>query len=333
MTANLASVVICTYNRAASLRQSLDTVTRQETGGHFAYEVVVVDDGSADDTRAVVEEAAAREPVPVRYVLHECRAGIGSARNRGVREAHGEWVVFFDDDQLAEPCWLGRLIEVAKNQGAVCVGGPRCLDLAPQHLAALGPVCRGVLGEHLYLEPPSVLEGKELPSTGNLLIARRVFEQIGVFEAGFSGCEDTEFLNRLRAGGFAIWTAPRAMCAHMIPAYRTQARYFRWVSLRWGFGFAKSDANRRGRFSVMLLCFARLAQALAVHLPRLIFARSKGDAAAAQDRRLLLWRAEGYARMTLWLLAPRLFSQKRFLVEMEFRKEREMFAGNDGKPA
>lgn len=332
MTANLASVVICTYNRAASLRQALETITGQETDD-FAYEVVVVDDESADNTRAVVQEAAARASVPVRYVFHEGRAGIGSARNRGVREARGEWIIFFDDDQLAEPYWLRHLIEVAKHHGASCVGGPRRLDLSPEQLTSLGPVCRSVLGEHLYLEPPAVLGGKELPSTGNLLIARRVFDQVGVFASGISGGEDTEFLNRLRAAGCDVWTSPRAMCAHMIPPYRTHARYFRWVSMRWGFGFAKMDAGRHGRLRTAFLCTARMLQALAVHVPGLAWARLKGDAAAALDQRTLLWRAEGYLRAALWLLAPRLFPQKRFRDEMEFRKEREMFADNGGNPA
>ncbi|HNT87130.1 MAG TPA: glycosyltransferase, partial [Candidatus Hydrogenedentes bacterium] len=274
MSENLVSVIICTYNRAASLRQALETVVCQETD-EFTYEVVVVDDESTDDTRAVIEDAAAGAPVPVRYVLQEGRAGLAYTRNRGVHEARGNWIVFFDDDQLAEPDWLRHLFAVAKSHEAQCVGGARRLDLAPDKLAALGPVCRGVLGENLYREPPTVLDGKELPTTGNLLIARRMFDQLGDFDPRFSCNEGTEFLNRLRGAGFAIWTAPSALCAHMISAYRTRPPYFRWTSLRWGHGLAKIDWKQRGRVKTGLLCAARVAQALAVNLPRLALARGR----------------------------------------------------------
>ncbi|HNT90079.1 MAG TPA: glycosyltransferase, partial [Candidatus Hydrogenedentes bacterium] len=56
----------------------------------------------------------------------------------------------------------------------------------------------------------------------------------------------------------------------------------------------------------------------------------RGDAAEALDRRALLWRAEGYVRTTLWLMAPRVFPQSRFLEETQFRKERELFADDGG---
>lgn len=322
------SVVMCTYNRAASLRRSLPTILAQEAPD-FDFEVVIVDDQSADDTRAAVEEAAAAARRPVRYAYLEGRRGIAVARNRGITEASGNWIVFFDDDQIAEPDLLANLLRVAREKEAVCVGGSRRLDLPEAALAGLGPVCRGLLGENIYAPPPSVLSGKELPSTGNLMIARAVFDEAGMFDPRFSGSEDSEFLNRVRDHGHAIWTAPDAMCSHMIPQYRTTEGYFRWVSLRWGNGFAKIDLKQHGAALTVLLCLARVAQAFALNMPRLVLARLRGARAAALDRHTLLWRAQGYARTVLWLLAPRLFPQRRFIAELEFRMEREIFGGKE----
>ncbi|MFP4501127.1 MAG: glycosyltransferase family 2 protein [Candidatus Hydrogenedentota bacterium] len=321
---NMITVVVCTYTRANYLRRALESLVRQETPD-FTYEVVVVDDESTDDTPAVVAEADAHAPIPVRYVLQPGREGLAHVRNRGVAEMQGDWLAFFDDDQLAEPGWLRQLLQVARDHDARLVGGPRRLHLPEETMAQLGPVSRSLLGENLYTGPPTVLNGKELPTTGNLLIGREVIDNVGAFDPKFSGNEDTEFLQRARAAGYAIWTAPEAMCAHLIPQYRTETAYFRWTSLRWGYGFAGIDWKNHGTMKMLAYAAARLAQAAIITVPRWIAARLQGGAAEALDRKLLLWRAQGYARTAFWLAAPRLFPQRRFINLMDFGKERELF--------
>ena len=92
------SVVICTYNRASMLRLALDALVGQETGGAFTYEIVAVDDGSTDDTPAVIAEFAGNASVAVRRVAGGGQ-GVAHARNRGAEEARGGWVAYTDDDQ------------------------------------------------------------------------------------------------------------------------------------------------------------------------------------------------------------------------------------------
>ncbi len=325
---NMVTVVVCTYTRDNYLRRALESLVRQETPD-FTYEVVVVDDESTDDTPAVVAQADAHAPVPVRYVLQPGREGLAHVRNRGVAEMQGDWLVFFDDDQLAEPGWLRQLLQVAHDHDARLVGGPRRLHLPDETMAQLGPVSRSLLGENLYEGPPAVLSGKELPTTGNLLIHREVIDNVGAFDPKFSGNEDTEFLQRARAAGYAIWTAPAAMCAHLIPQYRTEETYFRWTSLRWGHAFAKLDAKNHGTPRMLAYAAARLGQAVIVTWPRWIAARLRGDAAEALDRKLMLWRAQGYARTALWFIAPGLFPQRKFISSVDFGKEREMFPAQE----
>ena len=112
------------------LRAALESLTRLRTQPEFDYEVLVVDDGSTDETARVVQSVMDTSVVDIRYLRQENR-GIAGARNTGVFHARGSWVAFFDDDQLAEPDWLVHLLAAASSSGADCVGGPALLSAAP----------------------------------------------------------------------------------------------------------------------------------------------------------------------------------------------------------
>ena len=94
------SLVICTRNRATSLERCLAAVRRIRSA--LRWELVVVDNGSTDDTERVVEEHRARADHPVRY-RREPEPGLARARNVGCRSARGEILVLTDDDCYPEP--------------------------------------------------------------------------------------------------------------------------------------------------------------------------------------------------------------------------------------
>ena len=96
------SVVVCSFNRAEGLRSALASLYDLETGNLFSYEIIVIDNASTDATPATIAQAAIESKTPLRGV-YEGRKGIAPARNRGIAEAKGEWVAFFDDDQRADP--------------------------------------------------------------------------------------------------------------------------------------------------------------------------------------------------------------------------------------
>ncbi len=98
---NRVSVLIPTYNRAKILRKVLRAYAGQSRD-HQLLEVVVVDDGSKDDTRSVVRECSESSPLPLRYVYQE-NSGLSAARNHGIREARGELLLFGDDDIIPGP--------------------------------------------------------------------------------------------------------------------------------------------------------------------------------------------------------------------------------------
>jgi glycosyltransferase involved in cell wall biosynthesis len=333
MENTLLSVVICTFNRAESLRTALNSVLQQKTDSRFRYEAVVIDDGSTDNTADVVREIAENTDTPVQYCYEGSKSGIAMARNCGIRESNGDWVVFFDDDQLADPGWLKHLVDVAEEQDTLCIGGARRLNLEEEQLRLLGPVCRAILGEESFGEKACPLAGKQLPTTGNLMISKRVFDSVGTFNASFlSSGEDADLIRRTRDGGFEIWTTPDAVVAHIIPEYRLTPRYFCWVSLRWGNQFALFDFREGGYRKLLLHGAGRAIQAVVVTWPRLCLALLRGARPRVLDMNCLLWRAEGYLRTGLYLTSPRLFPQEQFLNSLDFRNERLVFddAGDAG---
>jgi GT2 family glycosyltransferase len=314
------TVVLCTYNRAEMLRNALRSVTLQETDDEFSYEIVVVDNGSTEPTRAVVAEIAVSSVVAVSYVREEAE-GIPQARNRGVREARGIWVAFFDDDQVAEPNWLKELLSAASVTKAKLVGGSIQLQLSTGGTLVLGPLCRSLLGEHAYDGTARVYQGKRIPSSGNMLIAREVFNSIGPFDTSMvmGGC-DTDFVRRARASGIVVSISPAAIVHHVIPSFRVTSSYLRWTSMRKGCHLAYLDCKNFGRASTFSSSVSRIGQAILVNLPLLIFSALTRNAPQSLDRKCLLWRAVGYACGTASLAAPCLFKQTSLFSRFDFRK-------------
>jgi glycosyltransferase involved in cell wall biosynthesis len=100
-----ASVITPTRNRAAVLSRCLHYLTRQSLAPD-RYELLVVDDASTDETRAVIDDAVRTAPCPVRPFWLRERTGVPGARNRAIREAGGDVIVFVDSDNLAAPTFL-----------------------------------------------------------------------------------------------------------------------------------------------------------------------------------------------------------------------------------
>lgn len=109
------TVIVCTYNRCRSLAKALESITASELPNSVAWEVLVVDNNSNDQTREVVQDFCARHPGRFRY-LFEATQGLSHARNAGVQQARGDIIAFTDDDLTVEPTWLRNLT------GALCNG-------------------------------------------------------------------------------------------------------------------------------------------------------------------------------------------------------------------
>jgi GT2 family glycosyltransferase len=217
------SVVVCTYNRAASLARLLDSLAAQ-TAPADAFEVVVVDDGSADGTRAVAfsRRGSFRR---LEVVTTGRNAGLASASNLGARSAGGERLLYIDDDCIARPDWIAAMVRSLETHpivaGAVASRRRDFLTLA-----------HNVSSFHRFLpgQPPGPVD---FLAGANFGFTRQVYDVVGGFEDGRRTASDMEFLLRARARGFTAWFAPDAVVVHAP----------RYVSFRSLFGYVHRHAR------------------------------------------------------------------------------------------
>ncbi len=119
----LISAVVCTYNRSRLLLRALESLASQALPAG-AFEIILVDDGSTDETRDVAEKFS--RCAAEFTAIHQRNAGLGAARNAGWRAARARVVAFLDDDAVAPPDWLQRITTAfsAANPKLAVVGGP-----------------------------------------------------------------------------------------------------------------------------------------------------------------------------------------------------------------
>jgi succinoglycan biosynthesis protein ExoM len=305
------------------LEGALESLVRQETSDEFSYEVIVVDNASTDATQAVVNKVAAEAPVPVRCFYHDI-PGPASARNCGLANAQGEWLAFFDDDEVATPDWLRQLYLAARETKAPVVGGAMQLDLPPETLHRLGRVVRQTsLREIDYYPTVHPYTDNRLPGTNNALVAKSVFDAVGAFDVNrLCGGSDSDFFLRARSGGMELYYTPHAIVRHRVAPNRLTEEYIRWDARQGCSAFAGLDCKFKGRAMLVALCVARMVHALLVVIPRLAWGWLRNDPGEVLGQKVRLWRTEGYIRSTLANLAPRWFPQRRFFADLEFRRGR-----------
>jgi succinoglycan biosynthesis protein ExoM len=326
MSSPTVTIAICSYNRCESLKATLESLYGLETGGAFTLEVVVVDDGSTDRTRAVVEECHEKAPFDIRY-CHQDGLGIAAARNHCVREARGQWIAFFDDDQQAEPQWLASLLDFALTRELRCVGSARTLLIPGVEPERLPRVMRAVLGELSHPESHQC-QRRPMLSTGTVLIHRTVFEEIGGFDESLrQGGSDSDLFARMRRHGVSMWFTPSAVCRHVIPPHRLRPKFLWWCSLRNGVSFARQDLKDFGRMKAAAFATARLGRTAIVVLPRAGWHRMRGRIDDAVAQCCLASRDAGYARRVFMEWMPQRWGEARLLKTLEYRNERAMSSG------
>lgn len=322
------TIAVCTYNRFGTLGPALESLVRQETQGQFTFEIVVVDDGSTDDTQLVLQKMAKDSQVSIRCLRGEGR-GIAAARNTGIAAATGEWIASFDDDQVAEPNWLRELRACAGQSGVEVVGGAVRLNLPDEEIRKISLICRAILGETNGRRKLGKCSRKTFPGSGNMFVRATVFQAVGQFDESWTdGGSDLEFTARLRRAGIEAWFTPKAIVRHHVPAYRLKESYLFWTSLRTGSNFAYRDFREWGLAKSMIACLARITQAAFINFPLMLLAYIMGNRAEEIGRKCLLLRAWGYVRQSLSLVSPRVLSQETYFSRLSFRSERSAFAGN-----
>jgi len=209
----VVSVIVCTRDRAHLLERLLASLLTLAREDNSALEVVLVDNGSTDDTAGVIAQFKARAPFVVKS-LHEPRRGWAFGENAGVRAAAGDLLVFTDDDCVVSSDWIDRFRDLlgACDEAHVIGGRVKLYDIAHSRITIKEKEVREELRSHDELF--GFVHGC------NLGVTRKTFETIGLFDARFgpgapmrSG-SDVDFLYRAAKAGVPVLYDPSPVVFH-----------------------------------------------------------------------------------------------------------------------
>jgi GT2 family glycosyltransferase len=221
------SVLVCTRNGSPTLRPCLEALGAQTHGN---YEVVVIDDGSTDDTPAIAKSFPF-----VRYERQD-HAGLSAARNRGMELAKGDLLAYTDDDCIPDEDWLLHVSRAFDDSTCVAAGGPNLPPPPRNGTEACVAVAPGA-PSHVLLDD---LEAEHLPGC-NLVIRKGALRAIGGFREEFTCAgDDVDVCWRLQAHGGRLRFVPAAVVWHH--RRRTARAYLRQQR---GYGHAEAMLIRR----------------------------------------------------------------------------------------
>ena len=220
------SVVVCTYNGSKTIQQTLDSLSKLD---YPNFEVVVVNDGSTDNTESIVEEYG------VKLITTENR-GLSSARNTGARAAEGEIVAYLDDDAYPTDHWLHFLAMGYGSGDWAAMGGPNILPPGSKLMAECVSHSPGG-ATHVLL---SDNEAEHLPGC-NLSVRRDRLLEVGGFDPQFNTAgDDVDLCWRLQEKGWKLGYHPGAAVWH-----HSRDSIRRYWKQQKGYGLAEAKLERK----------------------------------------------------------------------------------------
>ena len=230
----LITVAICTFNRAESLRRTLESLAAMHKVERLNWEIVVVNNNSNDHTDAVIEAFSARLPIRREF---EPKPGASHARNRAVEIGRGDYFLWTDDDVVVHPDWLAAYIEAFRaHPEAAVFGGPITPRYEPpvqkwvlQSEALLGaPYCIRNLTDE---KKPLAVSGNRLPLGANFAVRgaeQRAFQynpELGPGPGTQRRGEEHDVIERILRSGAIGYAVPGARVEHCIGRERQTVEY------------------------------------------------------------------------------------------------------------
>ncbi len=199
--APFVSVIVCSYNGGQTLASCLDSLGKLN---YPEYEVILVDDGSIDDTSYI----AAQFPW-VRYI-HQSNQGLSHARNTGAAAAKGEVFAYTDSDCMVDPDWLYYLMGTLVSGDYAGVGGPNVTPPAKNWIQACVAAAPGGPSHVLLTD----VVAEHIPGC-NMAFYRWAFEAVGGFDTEYRKAgDDVDFCWRIQQAGWVIAFSPTAIVWH-----------------------------------------------------------------------------------------------------------------------
>jgi O-antigen biosynthesis protein len=194
------SVVVCSYNGSPTIRECCEGLQELD---YPDYEVIIVDDGSTDNTGEIAQRYR------FRYIRTENK-GLSSARNTGLAAATGEMVAYLDDDACPDPQWLKYLAAAFRNSNHAGIGGP---NITPASDGSVAQCVSNAPGNPIHVLV-SDLEAEHIPGC-NMAFKRAALNDVGGFDPTFRiAGDDVDLCWRLQSGGSTLGFSPGAAVWH-----------------------------------------------------------------------------------------------------------------------
>ena len=238
----MLTAIICTYNRARYVGKLLESIAANDLA-KTEYELLLVDNNCTDNTREVCEAFAAAHPdVLFRYTT-EPEQGLSAAKNRGIKEAKGDIIVYIDDDALVDPWYLRTYAEwFATHPETMACGGP----IEPLYETSepdwMTPYTKALLTAWMnYGEKVREYPRGRYPGGGNAAYRKEVFEQVGGFNTALGrkggnlmGSEEKDIFDKMHTLNMQILYLPEPVLHHCIPQAKLEKPYFDRLTLQMG---------------------------------------------------------------------------------------------------
>lgn len=245
----MISFIICTYNREKYIYECLTRLAKNSE--KEGWEIILMNNNSTDHTAAECERFVKDcKPTNYHYVV-ETQQGLSYARNRGIAEARGEWLVFLDDDAMVGQDYIANLRKLLfEHPEAGAFGGqiePFFEDDEPDWYSkwSMGFVSAIDMGNRVQAFPSN-----KFPIGANMGIKREVMDKVGTFntELGRTGDnllagEEKDLFNRIREAGYEILYFPNIAVEHCIPGRRTTRDFV--ARLAYGVGVSERLRTRK----------------------------------------------------------------------------------------
>jgi len=201
MASPLVSVVVPAYNAAATIFSTLARLNRQSFPD---FEVIVVDDGSTDETLSVAQAAAIQDPRI--WLIRKLNGGVSSARNAGLAAATGLWTLFLDADDWLDDDFLTRMLAALSAQPGSRVARCRHARVGPSGAQMAGPE-NDPDQEHFF----ETLARRATGATHAYLTETALVREVGGFDETLRICEDWDLWQRIARTGARLATVPEAL--------------------------------------------------------------------------------------------------------------------------
>lgn len=238
----MLSVILCTYNRDKYIYNVLKSVAENDYP-HSDYEIVLVNNNSTDRTEAECGRFQADYP-DIRFCYHiETNQGLSYARNRGIRESHGDLLVYVDDDATVNKEYLSTYAQFfSSHPNAVAAGGPILPVYETEEPDWMSHYTRQLITGKLYMgDKEKEFTRGAFPGGGNSCYRKSVFDAVGLFNVELGrkgnsliGAEEKDLYDKMTTRGMKFYYLPTAILYHIIPPHKLTNDYFQRLTYSIG---------------------------------------------------------------------------------------------------